>query len=71
MDEDNDRITFSSDSEIRSALTQVPLGGTLKIYVKPKPKAKAAEQTDENEEVIHIGITCDGCQGSVVGNRYK
>ncbi|CAF5012532.1 unnamed protein product, partial [Rotaria magnacalcarata] len=35
-DEDNDRITFSSDNELRSALSAVPLGGTLKVYVKPK-----------------------------------
>jgi sequestosome 1 len=68
VDEDNDRITFSSDGELRSALNSTPLGGTIKIYVKPK--AKKSEQTGENT-TVHAGITCDGCQGSVVGNRYK
>jgi len=68
VDEDNDRITFSSDSELRSALHNIPLGGTIKIYVKPK--AKKSEQANPNS-TVHAGITCDGCQGSVVGNRYK
>ena len=68
VDEDNDRITFSSDSELRSALNNVSSGGVLKIYVKPKTK-KAEEPTEQ--PVLHPGITCDGCQGPVVGNRYK
>jgi sequestosome 1 len=68
VDEDNDRITFSSDSEFRSALHNIPLGGTIKIYVKPK--VKKSEQTSENT-TVHAGITCDGCQGSVIGIRYK
>ncbi|CAF4571907.1 unnamed protein product, partial [Rotaria magnacalcarata] len=67
-DEDNDRITFSSDNELRSALSAVPLGGTLKVYVKPKVK-KSEEATPNT--TVHTGIACDGCQGSVVGNRYK
>ena len=68
IDEDNDRITFSSDSELRSALNNVELGGIIKIYVKPK--GKKTEETNEHAHV-HAGVTCDGCQGSVVGNRYK
>jgi sequestosome 1 len=68
VDEDNDRITFSSDSELRSALTTLSPGGVMKIYVKPK--AKKTEETGENP-TVHVGITCDGCQGPVVGNRYK
>ncbi len=68
VDEDNDRITFSSDSELRSALNNVSPGGVIKIYVKPK--TKKTEQTSDNANV-HVGVTCDGCQGSVVGNRYK
>jgi len=68
VDEDNDRITFSSDSELRSALNNVAPGGVIKIYVKPK--GKKSEETSESAEV-HVGVTCDGCQGSIVGNRYK
>ena len=68
VDEDNDRITFSSDSELRAAIHRVPLGGTLKIFVKPK--AKTAEQAAPSA-VLHEGVSCDGCQGAVVGNRYK
>ena len=68
VDEDNDRITFSSDSELRSALKNVSSGGVMKIYVKPK--GKKAEETTE-QPTLHPGVTCDGCQGSIVGNRYK
>jgi hypothetical protein len=49
-------------------LNSVPSGGVIKIYVKPK--VKKSEETTENA-TVHIGVTCDGCQGSVVGNRYK
>jgi len=69
VDEDNDRITFSSDGELRSALNNVSPGGVLKIYVKPKVK-KTEEEPSENP-TIHHGVTCDGCQGPVIGNRYK
>jgi sequestosome 1 len=68
VDEDNDRITFSSDSEIRSALSHIQPGGVIKIYVKPK--AKKTEEKSEHA-TLHPGVTCDGCQGSIVGNRYK
>jgi hypothetical protein len=64
VDEDNDRITFSSNNEFRSALTNISAGGIIKIFVKPQPK------TNENA-TVHSGVTCDGCQGSVIGNRYK
>ncbi len=68
VDEDNDRITFSSESELRAALNTISAGGVIKIYVKPK--AKKTEETSETPGV-HPGITCDGCQGPVIGNRYK
>jgi hypothetical protein len=69
VDEDNDRITFSSDSELRSALNNIVPGGVIKIYVKPK--AKKTEETSETA-AVHHGITCDGCQKApIVGNRYK
>ncbi len=70
VDEDNDRITFSSDSELRSALNNLAPGGVIKIYVKPK----ATKKTEETGEAptVHHSVTCDGCQKSpIVGNRYK
>jgi hypothetical protein len=70
VDEDNDRITFSSDAELRSALNTVSPGGVIKIYVKPKVKKSEEKETGEHSQV-HSGVICDGCQGPVVGNRYK
>jgi len=70
VDEDNDRITFSSDSEFRSALHLVPSGGVMKIFVKPKGQ-KTESGDSNNGSTVHPGVTCDGCQGSIVGNRYK
>ena len=69
VDEDNDRITFSSDSELRSALNNLQPGAIIKIYVKPK--TKKTEETGE-APTVHQFVTCDGCQKSpIVGNRYK
>ncbi|CAF3568988.1 unnamed protein product [Adineta steineri] len=68
VDEDNDRITFSSNNELRSALNNISAGGVIKIYVKPK--VKKTEETTENP-TLHYGVQCDGCEGPVVGNRYK
>ncbi|CAF4604949.1 unnamed protein product, partial [Rotaria sp. Silwood2] len=65
-DEDDDRITFSSDDELRSALNSIPLGGVIKIYVKPKVK-----KPESPNATVHSGVTCDGCQCPVFGNRYK
>lgn len=71
IDEDNDRVTFSSDIEFRAALQQVAPGTTMKVYVKPKTKQAEKTSAKSDEPVVHPFVTCDGCQGSVVGNRYK
>jgi hypothetical protein len=67
-DEDNDRITFSSNNELQSALKNYSTNGIIKIFVKPKSNSN--EQAKENT-TVHVGVICDECQGPIVGNRYK
>ncbi|CAF1180363.1 unnamed protein product [Didymodactylos carnosus] len=65
IDEDKDRITFSSNDELRSAIN-VNNGSLIKIFVKLKQ-----QQRKGDENVHHVGVICDGCQGQVRGIRYK
>ncbi|CAF1073640.1 unnamed protein product, partial [Didymodactylos carnosus] len=65
IDEDKDRITFSSNDELRSAIS-VNNDGLIKIFVKSKQ-----QQRKGDENIHHAGVICDGCQGHVYGIRYK
>ncbi|XP_073957503.1 sequestosome-1-like isoform X4 [Choristoneura fumiferana] len=80
-DEDGDDVTISSDDEMMIALAAMR-ADVYKLYVSPKPKS---DDEKDNIEVMltgfpevscgpsaeHFGVTCDGCDGMVVGYRYK
>lgn len=86
QDDENDLVCFSTDSELQYALDlQTALrmsnpsnnsssSSVFKIYITRKFQAQpqaSAEQKATNEEPIHPGVVCDGCNGPIRGTRYN
>lgn len=73
IDEENERITFSSNEELRSAISSNKDLNTFKIFVLPNQSqtTTTAPAAAASNRECHTGVTCDGCQGSIVGSRYK
>ncbi|KAK1161116.1 sequestosome-1-like isoform X1 [Acipenser oxyrinchus oxyrinchus] len=83
-DEDGDMIAFSSDDELMMGLSCVK-DDTFRIFIKEKKENKrefqpgAAQGTDRScpfppkpyPNMVHPMVTCDGCEGQVVGTRFK
>jgi len=69
-DAENDLILFSSDDELTEALGYVN-DGVFKVYITEKPDPSGAQPGRQRGPRVHRGVVCDGCQGPVVGTRYK
>nr|XP_042706878.1 sequestosome-1 isoform X1 [Chrysemys picta bellii] len=78
-DEDGDMIAFSSDEELKMALPYVK-DGIFRIYIKgifflEKKECRREHRSQCNQErppnVVHPNVICDGCEGPVVGARFK
>ena len=83
QDEDNDDVTIETDEELLIALQEL-VGPVYKLQViktedfvpDHDPNAGSGvgqhhqDQTKQDGEV-HYGVSCDGCDGSVQGFRYK
>ncbi|XP_048345799.1 sequestosome-1 [Sphaerodactylus townsendi] len=75
-DEDGDMIAFSSDEELKLAMPCVK-DGIFHIYVKEKKELKREHlhhhscRQERPPTVVHPNVVCDGCDGPVVGTRFK
>ncbi|XP_013194739.2 sequestosome-1 isoform X2 [Amyelois transitella] len=86
-DEEDDDITISSDEEVIAALTAItPNSNIIKLFVHCKDDEKKDDDDVEvvitahtqglnaaagSNNMVHYGVTCDGCENEVVGFRYK
>ncbi|XP_039934280.1 sequestosome-1 isoform X2 [Hirundo rustica] len=73
-DEDGDLIAFSSDEELELALPYVR-DGVFRVYIKEKKECKREHRSQCSQEpprnMVHPNVICDGCEGPVVGPRFK
>ncbi|XP_072256684.1 sequestosome-1 [Pyxicephalus adspersus] len=73
-DEEGDLVAFSTDEELNMGL-EILNEGVFRIYIKERKDCKRENRShcaQENpQNVVHPNVTCDGCEGPVVGNRYK
>ncbi|NXY21609.1 SQSTM protein, partial [Atrichornis clamosus] len=73
-DEDGDLIAFSTDEELELAMSYVQ-DYVLRIYIKEKKECKREHRSQCSQEpprnMVHPNVICDGCEGPVVGTRFK
>merc|ERR1712018_714467 len=66
MDEEGDEVRIANDEELKLALAAMS-GPVFKLRVRLGGKKEGEQQAGE----VHPGIVCDGCDGPVLGPRYK
>ncbi|KAM9226413.1 sequestosome-1 isoform 2-T2 [Leptosomus discolor] len=73
-DEDGDLIAFSTDEELEMAMPYVQ-DGVFRVYVKEKKECRREHRSQCSQEpprdMVHPNVICDGCEGPVVGARFK
>merc|ERR1712018_230508 len=66
LDEEGDEVRIANDEELKLALAAMT-GPVFKLRVRLGGKKDGEQQVGE----VHPGIVCDGCDGPVLGPRYK
>ena len=76
-DEDCDDVTIESDEELLIALQELN-GPVYKLQVVKGSgllpevgQSQETSKTNNNKGEEHFGVTCDSCDGSINGFRYK
>ncbi|KAG8579450.1 hypothetical protein GDO81_010895 [Engystomops pustulosus] len=73
-DEEGDLVAFSTDEELNMGLDMIN-DGVFRLYIKERRECKREHRahcgSENTQNVVHPNVTCDGCEGPVVGNRYK
>ncbi|XP_014803684.1 PREDICTED: sequestosome-1 isoform X3 [Calidris pugnax] len=73
-DEDGDLIAFSTDEELEMAMPYVQ-DGVFRVYIKDKKECRREHRSQCSQEpprdMVHPNVICDGCEGPVVGARFK
>ncbi|GAB1296011.1 Sequestosome-1 [Apodemus speciosus] len=73
-DEDGDLVAFSSDEELTMAMAYVK-DDIFRIYIKEKKECRREHRPpcaqEASRNMVHPNVICDGCNGPVVGTRYK
>ena len=83
LDEENELIGFASRDEMNYAIELIgggsiakpydaqSAGPVFKVFVANAKQTTSANSSGDEEPILHYGVVCDGCNGSVIGMRYK
>ncbi|GAB6029226.1 Sequestosome-1 [Chamberlinius hualienensis] len=76
-DQDDEFINVSSEEELAFAISMLANKSDnnhpLRLFIKGVhyEREEKNPSLDETDDIVHEGVTCDGCQNNIRGFRYK